>query len=536
MKNRFTKPSLALAIAAASLSTSQVFAAGFQLNEHSVSALGRANAGAASMADNAAVLARNPAASTQFDSVELSVTLHQIDPDINVKGTNTVSESGVGTAVAGSVMKAAYENAGGDATAFSTYVAQASAGQPPSFAIPADAGAFQAANTYVNSTAGQTAIATNTQAALTGYAQVMTAGGHSENASATDVAPSATVPGLYVAIPVSEKLAFGIAANSYFGLKSDFGNSYAGSEHAGETSIETMYLTPSVAYKVTDSVSVGLGLQYIHGTGKLSNYASPQVEAISSVLAQCADPTDLSNCNAAAVVPQGTTLIDLEGDGDAFGVQVGLLWEISDDSSIGFRYQSEVEMEFDGDITYLPLAASNGGNPEGKGSLTIDLPQMAEIGYTGKIADKWTLHGTVLFTGWSSFEELVGDIDTANVGEVHLKDEMWDDALSYSIGVDYDLSERTVIRAGVAYDESPVADEYRTLTIPDADRMWYSIGATVQVGETGSIDASLLYIDGKSGAEVNEEFVSNGVALTEFEGELGSVGATVFSLAYNHKF
>jgi len=74
----------AVAVTAALMSIN-VNAAGFQVNEHSASGLGRAFSGEAAVADNASVLARNPAAMTLFKTAELSGGLTIVDPDIEVR-------------------------------------------------------------------------------------------------------------------------------------------------------------------------------------------------------------------------------------------------------------------------------------------------------------------------------------------------------------------------------------------------------------------------------------------------------------------
>lgn len=68
-KNLFTRSALAAAIA---LISSNVSAAGFQLNEYSAAALGRAFSGEGAVADNASVGSRNPAAMTLFDRPSFS--------------------------------------------------------------------------------------------------------------------------------------------------------------------------------------------------------------------------------------------------------------------------------------------------------------------------------------------------------------------------------------------------------------------------------------------------------------------------------
>jgi len=62
-----------------------VNAAGFQVAEHSASGLGRAFSGEGAVADNASVLARNPAAMTLFDKAQFSGALTVVDPEVDVK-------------------------------------------------------------------------------------------------------------------------------------------------------------------------------------------------------------------------------------------------------------------------------------------------------------------------------------------------------------------------------------------------------------------------------------------------------------------
>jgi long-chain fatty acid transport protein len=59
-------------------------AAGFQVAEHSASGLGRSFSGEGAVADNASVLARNPAAMTLFDTAQFSGAVSIVDPEVNV--------------------------------------------------------------------------------------------------------------------------------------------------------------------------------------------------------------------------------------------------------------------------------------------------------------------------------------------------------------------------------------------------------------------------------------------------------------------
>ncbi|UXI00378.1 outer membrane protein transport protein [Photobacterium sp. TY1-4] len=81
MSKKISLTAVAVTAALFSLNTQ---AAGFQVNEHSASGLGRAFAGETAIADNASVLARNPAAMARFERAEVSGSLSFIDPSIDI--------------------------------------------------------------------------------------------------------------------------------------------------------------------------------------------------------------------------------------------------------------------------------------------------------------------------------------------------------------------------------------------------------------------------------------------------------------------
>jgi len=405
------------------------FGAGFQLNEFSVAAMGRAQAGEAAMSDTAAAIARNPAVMGNMDKAMVSVAFHYIDPNVDVEGT----------------------------------------------------------------------------AASTRTATLTT------NADAKDVAPSAFIPGLYYANPINEQWAVGLALNSHFGLSTDYGNDYAATVFAEETLIHTYYVTPSVSFKPVESVSLGLGVSYIHGKGEIKNSTTKEMATLT-----------------ANQLPNNTTLLSLEGDGDAWGYQLGVAWNVVEGHTLGVRYESAVDLDFEGDITYLP-------SPNAKsGTLTANLPAIFEVGYVGKLTDRWSVMAGAQQTRWHSFKTLTADID--GEGKQELKDEQWQDAWRYSVGGEYAMSEDITLRAGIGYDNSPVREKKRTLSIPDADREWYSIGASFKLAKAGSIDASFMYLTGGE-ADVNETKAFPPAAMsTSFSGKLSAVDVFLYGIQYNYSF
>lgn len=82
-KNLLTKSALAAAVA---IISSNVSAAGFQLNEFSAAGLGRSYSGEGAMADTAASASRNPALLMMYTRPELSIGAVFIDPDVDITG------------------------------------------------------------------------------------------------------------------------------------------------------------------------------------------------------------------------------------------------------------------------------------------------------------------------------------------------------------------------------------------------------------------------------------------------------------------
>ncbi|MEF1172408.1 outer membrane protein transport protein [Vibrio sinaloensis] len=109
----FKKSLLAVTITTATLASQQALAAGFQLNAQSATGIGRAFAGDAVIADNASVMARNPAAMALFDETSLSLGFESITSMIEVKDATYTHMDGVGIGgIKYSTKDADYDDAG----------------------------------------------------------------------------------------------------------------------------------------------------------------------------------------------------------------------------------------------------------------------------------------------------------------------------------------------------------------------------------------------------------------------------------------
>lgn len=330
-----------------------------------------------------------------------------------------------------------------------------------------------------------------------------------QDASQSDVVPSVAIPSIFYVHPINEKISLGLGAFTNFGLESQYDNDFGASDIADTASILTININPSIAYKLNDSISLGFGVNYLIASAEfatsLSNSIAPGYEAY-----------------------EGAELLGLEGDGTDYGWNAGVSWQVNPETIIGVSYRSGFEVTLEGDATSDLNPAYNAD-----GELVLDLPEMANLSIAHQFNDQLLLSASIDYTNWSTFEKLEGDID--GVGTVHIKDENWTEAYRYSVGATYQLNPMIKLRVGLAYDESPVEAEDRSLSIPDSNRVWYSTGANFAVNNMFDVDVAYAYIDGEE-VGVTEEFTNGDLGLSNSFTGTSEGNANIVSVQLNTRF
>ncbi|WP_041207628.1 OmpP1/FadL family transporter [Aeromonas jandaei] len=284
------------------------------------------------------------------------------------------------------------------------------------------------------------------------------------DATARDIAADAWVPNVNLIIPLNEQWRLGFSATSYYGLGVKMPDNYSAGHFGNVSDIKTMDLGTSLAYRINEMWSIGVGISAIQGEGEVGG-TFPSRNLIAK---------------------------HLQGDGWAWGWNVGTLLELSTQTRIGLSYRHDVNLKLSGDAI---IGRPNGQELTDTGSLDLPLPATAELAAVHELTDNLAIHGSVNWTNWSKFVQLEADLD--NMSNMHIKDEHWEDSWRYAIGMTYQLTPQWQLRSGVAYDASPVPADRRTISIPDADRIWYSLGMGYQFTPDLTVDLGLTLIDGK---------------------------------------
>ena len=323
-----------------------------------------------------------------------------------------------------------------------------------------------------------------------------------------DAGGSNFVPSAYLATPIGDSLAFGLGVNAPFGLATDYEAGWMGRFQALLSEIKTLNVNPSLAWRVNDRFSIGLGADYQRLDAELTNavnYSAVVAQGVQRLVGLGQLPAVLAPAVLAANVNlEGGARV--EGDDDTWGYNIGLLFDASDATRIGISYRSKMEYEVTGSVTFAAPTVSNvigaaivnavsaAGGPlaSGPARVDIELPDIATVSLQQRLGDAFTLYADVGWTGWSSIQELRVVRDTGAV--VSVTPEEWEDAWRFALGGAYEMSDVLTLRAGVAYDESAVPDSTRTPRLPDTNRKWLAIGAGWRPSKAITLDFGYAHL------------------------------------------
>jgi long-chain fatty acid transport protein len=324
----------------------------------------------------------------------------------------------------------------------------------------------------------------------------------------------AYVPNAFFTMAINPRLSFGLALNVPFGLKTEYDTPWRGQLAAIKSEIKSANLNPSLAYKVSDTVSIGGGLSVQYLEAKLTN--------------------------TTPLAPLGDT--KLKADDTGYGFNLGIMIQALPNLRVGAQYRSKIKYELEGTQKFSGAAASI-ANADIKADL--DVPESASLSLFHVLSPKWELMADITWTGWSELQQLNVIRTTAvtfpfpgggGVGTTAASlDFKWDDTWRYSVGANYRWSDQTKIRFGVAFDQTPTNDQTRSPRLPDQDRTWVALGVQYKPSKTGILDIGYAHEfikDAKVNAPVaGQTTCALGCLTGEFENK-----ADIFSIQYSHSF
>lgn len=289
-----------------------------------------------------------------------------------------------------------------------------------------------------------------------------------------DAGGLAIVPNAYLAYRLTPDVHVGVGMYSPFGLKTEYDSTWAGRTQGVKSELKVINLNPSVAWKTSETLSLGAGLNIQYAKATLTNMT-------------------------------GAGLLTVEGDNYSWGFNLGAMWQVTSATRLGLSYRSEVDQTLKGTAEFAVVPP--GVNGPVKASVT--LPDSASLSLFHKLNPRWDLLADVTWTGWSDFDEL--RIVRTSGALLGVTPENWSDSYRYSVGTNYHMNDKLTLRGGVAFDETPVSDAFRTVRIPDESRTWVAVGAQYRLSKQSALDFGYTHLFVKD-ASLNK--TESGVTVT----------------------
>lgn len=303
-----------------------------------------------------------------------------------------------------------------------------------------------------------------------------------------DAGGTALVPAAYFSWELDPKWSAGLGLGAPFGLKTEYDPNWMGRFHAIRSEIKTINLNPSLAYKVNDGLSFGVGVNWQRIDAGLTKAVNYTAFGLGTPLG-----TEGSN--------------NLVGSDSAWGYNLGAMFNVNPSTTVGLAYRSAINYKISGTATYYgrpaaltaaTLVSTAYAAQIGDSAFTADLklPASFSVALKYQPSAQWDVLFDATQTQWSSVQSLdlmrsSGISNGLSLESVPFK---WRDTWRVALGANHRYNEQWTARVGVAYDQAPTSDTYRIARLPDSDRTWLSLGGQYKPSKNNAIDFGYAHL------------------------------------------
>lgn len=314
------------------------------------------------------------------------------------------------------------------------------------------------------------------------------------------------IPAFYWSYALTPQTRLGVGVSPTFGNTTDYGFDFIGRYSGYYAEIKQINVNPSVAFKLSEQLSVGFGV----------NYAKNETEfRQGSPLPSAAANNDVT----------------LKGDDGALGYNAGVLWQVQPQTRLALTYRSQLKFRLEG-----TLDSNLTPNIDNQINARLTTPAMSSLAVAHRISDKTELLADLTWTGWSVIGTL-NVIDNASNATLNSLSYNFRDTWRIGVGANYQYNDAWKFRVGTAWDQTPVRSPAdRTMTLPDSDRIWLAFGAKYKINDRQSIDFGYAHIFFDSASTERAVRNASGVVVQTIRGNWRDNSADLLSVQWNHNF
>lgn len=336
------------------------------------------------------------------------------------------------------------------------------------------------------------------------------------------------VPQLYASYQINDRVSAGLGLYVPFASATEYSMDSVLRYNVNQTKLTTYDINPTVAFKLGERHSIGIGVIAQYTDAKLRQFAdfSPALSAsLSKKLGK----------HITLPYGQGDGYAELEGNDWGFGYNIGWLWDVTDNVRLGLNYRSKVDHTLKGEgkwhlvgdaFKHPAYGKMAEAGIRGAGyvasedvSVKVNTPESLSLHAMWQVNPKWKTFGDITWTRHSRFDDLVinwektkrapdgvmpGPGNTVPSDKTSLRPH-WKNTWKFAVGAAYQISDPLQLRIGLSHDRAPVrsADE-RLSTMPDNDRTILGLGAKYDINKNSTLNLAYAYMHIKSAhADVN---------------------------------
>jgi len=274
----------------------------------------------------------------------------------------------------------------------------------------------------------------------------------------------AAVPQASFAMALNDRWRIGLAINTPFGLKTSYDSGWRGQLVALDSKSSSYDIGPSVAFRASDGLWLGGGLDWQHFSTELTNFAGP-----------------LGNA-------------DLDASDSSVGYNVGVMWSPTSALRLGMSYRSSIVYRLRGSASF----SVGDGLYNSSASTELTVPDNFAVGVFASVSQQFEIMSSVTWTRWNRLQTLsVYRTSTSALGSsgtlITSLPFDWANTVTVASGVAYNLDSDWKLRFGVAHDSAASNDATRTPRLPDQARWLVSVGVHEAIGTHNTVDLGFVH-------------------------------------------
>lgn len=268
----------------------------------------------------------------------------------------------------------------------------------------------------------------------------------------------------YITHKFNDSLSFGLGAFSRFGLGNNYGSAFFVPGSVYDVELITFTVSPVVAWRVNDHLSLGLGLELAYGDVDLNMKKN--------------------------LGHYGIQRFSMTGDALSPAFSLSAHYRFNDQWKAGFVYRSHNDFDFDGD-----LKTSLTGSQEFAGDATLYTPDSYTLALAYYPMPELSFEAQAQYNTWSRYSELTINVPHSPLGaysETQIKD--WRDTWLFSLSAEYQVLDWLTLRCGASYETSPVKEAHADFIAPAHGRWKYGVGLGF-AKDNWTLDVAYVYHD-----------------------------------------